>query len=110
MLTAEERFDLAQRIRRYLQRTPEEPACGWFELPKWSFLGHALHLLYRNFDRYHEFDGMTDGLELPWEPARPVLIDRGRADPSNEEMLQWQRVRASSDIQHDWACLIWIVP
>jgi hypothetical protein len=53
---------------------------------QWSFLFRtkgAVSLLYRPWSvtEHWEFDGETEGLELPWPSERLNLITRGEADP-----------------------------
>ena len=58
-----------------------------------------------------EFDGGTDGLDLPWAPERLDLITRGEADPTEEELGQWREAlcRQLAD-GSDYCSVAWIVP
>jgi hypothetical protein len=58
-----------------------------------------------------EFDGETDELELPWRPERRQLIDRGGAEPDEEELRQWRRAKCralADNTEYSW--IAWAVP
>jgi hypothetical protein len=83
---------------------------------QWSFVfgtEGAVDLLYCPWSvtEDEDFNGETDGLDLPWTPERLDLITRGEAEPTEEELRQWRRAlcRKLAD-GSDWCWVAWIVP
>jgi hypothetical protein len=83
---------------------------------QWSFLFRtrgSVDFLYCPWSvtEEWEFDGETEGLDLPWSPARMELIRRGEADPNEEELHQWRRAKCRKLAPgSDWCWIAWIVP
>ena len=58
-----------------------------------------------------EFDGETDGLDLPWSAERLDLITRGEAEPTEKELHEWRRAKCREFATSTDDCWIaWIVP
>jgi hypothetical protein len=83
---------------------------------RWSFLfrtegavclTHCPWLVTENW----EFDGETEGTDLPWSSARLELIKRGETAPNDEELCQWRRAKCralAADPETAW--IAWVVP
>ena len=58
-----------------------------------------------------EFDGETQGLDLPWSAERRDRISRGEDDPTEEELQQWRHAMCRKlAAGSDWCWIAWIVP
>jgi hypothetical protein len=57
-----------------------------------------------------EFDGTIDGLDLPWSEERLGPIERGEADPNEEELRQWRQAMCRKLATMGEAWIVWIVP
>src|SRR5262249_37762580 len=57
-----------------------------------------------------DFDGTVDGLDLPWSDERSDLIERGKAEPTREELQQWREAMCRALIDSDQSWIAHIVP
>jgi hypothetical protein len=82
----------------------------------WSFLFRtdgAVNLLYCPWSATEEweFDGETEGLDLPWSPHRLELIEEGDVEPNDEELRQWRQAMARKlAAGSGWSWSAWMVP
>jgi hypothetical protein len=66
--------------------------CPWSELEDW------------------EFDGTTEGLDLPWSNERLGLIKRGEVSLNEEELRQWRQSMCRLLAVRGEAFTAWIAP
>jgi hypothetical protein len=63
---------------------------------QWSYAwaGEGVVILsYCPWSNFEEFDGDTGGLDLAWSKERLDLIERGEADPDENELAQWRDLK-----------------
>jgi hypothetical protein len=80
---------------------------------QWSYAwggDGAVVLSYCPWSFHEEFDGTTEGLAGVWSAERLALIDRGDAEPNDNELRQWQQIRCRSTADLGEGYTVWIVP